>query len=488
MEDLEFSGIIYDFDHPEAPESGTWYHLTPEDMLSMPSLVGLPIRVEHEEDIDVGEIVSCSVVNGKACVRGRLKDGPRGWAAKQLMRTKDIKELSLRHAEFVRPADGKVVHRVPIEVSLVAKGARPGSIITASKTSSPYLLLLSRHIKAGAASAPHAMDAGAPPQAAAVPQAVAAPVPAAVAGGEAATATNNALAAGLAAAVPTNVTADEPEAKRARTEDNAHVTFAQAIAAKVADPDTLHSILNYVAQNMEQSVATESELVKFSEEKQAMQKKEQAMKDTNKTQVMEAVNVINNLYKHIVPNMNVSDAARESFTDMLISNAALKPEIIEFLRPMSVAASAIAAQQQKAETTNKEVELRRPWTTLPGCLKSLWRRATWAPPPRCTPTGSSSSSRLRRLLRRQCRPRRGRWRRRRWWTWQPPARPARSRCRLRCRAFFRTATPGANRSVNCDTIPSEADCILCLPSRMRLMPGDFSNSVTAMRSNGGAPM
>jgi hypothetical protein len=358
MEDLEFSGIIYDFDHPEAPESGTWYHLTPEDMLSMPSLVGLPIRVEHEEDIDVGEIVSCSVVNGKACVRGRLKDGPRGWAAKQLMRTKDIKELSLRHAEFVRPADGKVVHRVPIEVSLVAKGARPGSIITASKTSSPYLLLLSRHIKAGAASAPHAMDAGAPPQAAAVPQAVAAPVPAAVAGGEAATATNNALAAGLAAAVPTNVTADEREAKRARTEDNAHVTFAQAIAAKVADPDTLHSILNYVAQNMEQSVATESELVKFSEEKQAMQKKEQAMKDTNKTQVMEAVNVINNLYKHIVPNMNVSDAARESFTDMLISNAALKPEIIEFLRPMSVAASAIAAQQQKAETTNKEVELK----------------------------------------------------------------------------------------------------------------------------------
>lgn len=470
MEELEFEGVIYDFEHPEAPKEGTWYHLTPNDVLSMPSLVGLPVRVEHEEDIDVGEIVSCSVVNGKARVRGRLRDGPRGWAAKQLMKTRDIKELSLRHAEFVRASDGKTVHRVPIEVSLVAKGARPGSIISASKTASPYLLILARSIKAGVSSTASVMETNTTP-AAATPAAPAAAAPATT-GGEAMAATNAALSAGMAAAAPTPVSAEEPNAKRARSEDdNGHVKFAQAIAAKVTDADTLQAILGYVAQNMELSVDAETQKAKFNEERAALQQKEAILKESNKAQVMEAVNVINNLYKHFVPNANVTDSARESFTDLLVSNAALKPEIMEFLRPMTVAASALTLERQNAAQAAKEKELKDAMDKIQALSGRLNAARNLGAVPAVQPNWQQASI--------------------------PSALPAAVPEPARAAQQWQAAAPMVDvaasgaAAVGAMTgrkpLPPALEGLLPFgETRMKVLPNDFSGAVPAMRQNGGS--
>jgi hypothetical protein len=205
-------------------------------------------------------------------------------------------------------------------------------------------LILRHHIKATA------MDATA---AAAAP---AAPTPTAVAGSTDMLATTNAaLAGGMAASLPSG--ADEPGSKRAKMDEGSHVSFAQAVASKSSDPDLVNFVLQYVAENMEHHVAAEAEMSKLMEAKSHLEKKDNISKESHKAMIMEAMDTFNTFYKNYAPNTPVSDASRNSFTDLLVSNAQLKPEIIEFLRPMMVAASSLCTQQQQQQVSAKEQEL-----------------------------------------------------------------------------------------------------------------------------------
>lgn len=120
-EDLEFAGCIYNTD----PEDD-FYKLAPDDLKNM-SLVGLPIRVEHH-DTDSGEVIDSWVSDdGKAYVKWRFSDTPRGWGLSKLVRDGRVCELSLKHAEF---EDGT---KAAMEVSIVEKGARPQTFISRGK-------------------------------------------------------------------------------------------------------------------------------------------------------------------------------------------------------------------------------------------------------------------------------------------------------------------------------------------------------------------
>lgn len=125
-EDLVACGCIY-ADDPDDP----MYRLTPDDLRGM-DLVGLPIRVEHGDN-DCGEVTDAWVSNeGKAFVRWRFADSPRGWALAKLVRDGKACELSLKHAEW---DDGS---KSAVEVSVVERGARPGTKI-AKKVPRKYI-------------------------------------------------------------------------------------------------------------------------------------------------------------------------------------------------------------------------------------------------------------------------------------------------------------------------------------------------------------
>ena len=158
------------------------------------------------------------------------------------------------------------------------------------------------------------------------------------------------------AVLPTTV--DEPAAKRTKVDEGSHVSFAQSVAQQVKDPEVLQSILQYVAQNMEQNVALENEMAKLNEAKALLEKKDEKTKENSRAMVQEAVDVITSLYKSYAPATKVSDAARESFTDLLVNNAHTKPELIDFLRPMAVAASSLLAQHQQQQISAKESEVK----------------------------------------------------------------------------------------------------------------------------------
>ena len=120
-DELVFTGCVYN-DEPE----DDFFKLTPEDLKGM-QLTGLPIRVEHHET-DSGEVVDSWVSDdGKAYVKWRFSDNPRGWGLAKLVRDGKVCELSLKHAEF---GDGT---KEAMEVSVVERGARPRTFIHRGK-------------------------------------------------------------------------------------------------------------------------------------------------------------------------------------------------------------------------------------------------------------------------------------------------------------------------------------------------------------------
>ena len=78
--------------------------------------------MEHN-DLNVGVVTESWIEGERVMVRCRLDDTPRGWGLSKLVKIGDVAELSLKHALY---SDGKLV---PIEVSVVGKGARPETVI-----------------------------------------------------------------------------------------------------------------------------------------------------------------------------------------------------------------------------------------------------------------------------------------------------------------------------------------------------------------------
>lgn len=167
--DAEWEGCIY-ADQPSNPH----YQLTPEELRSM-RFEGLPIRVEHDEEQDVGRVLSAQVTpDGRAYVKAALFNTPAGWACHTLMKEGDLRQLSLKHGIH---QDGRVE---AIEVSLVKEGARPRTDIYQKSSSArrDYLgVPAARRATSVMASAseavPQTTDAPAAPEAAAAAAAAA---------------------------------------------------------------------------------------------------------------------------------------------------------------------------------------------------------------------------------------------------------------------------------------------------------------------------
>lgn len=113
----KFSGCVY------GPRPADTLYVIESDELFDMDLVGLPIRVEHMDHQDVGRVTSYTPTpDGRGYVEFEVSDDAAGWVCADLIRQGRLGELSLKHSQDI---DGR--NKRPIEVSLVARGARPGT-------------------------------------------------------------------------------------------------------------------------------------------------------------------------------------------------------------------------------------------------------------------------------------------------------------------------------------------------------------------------
>ena len=120
---LRYRGCVYA--NPARDDSSAGPRdLTVNEVRSM-RMMGLPVRVEHGNRALVGRVVASATdpASGYTTVDLDLEDDASGHAAAALIDNGAIRELSLCHNVM---SDGS---KEPVEVSLVAEGARPDTVI-----------------------------------------------------------------------------------------------------------------------------------------------------------------------------------------------------------------------------------------------------------------------------------------------------------------------------------------------------------------------
>ena len=321
-ETLEFGGTIYDWNAPDAPPPGSWYHLTPDDLAGMPSIIGLPVRIEHDEGSEVGKITAFDVSGGRATVRYRLRNDEVGRLARTLIKKRSMKQLSLRHTEFKRKSDGKVLFREGVEVSLVGEGARPRTDISASRGASPYLVLVD----------PTSIKASAMEATPVVPVSTPAPVS----------------------------TPEEPDAKRAKTEDgdSTHLEFARKAAANAGNAEFVEQILSYVATNMEREKANATFAATLREQNEEFVKKDAVAKsfaaaaaDRHARATDDAIGTIDGMVASMLgENTRATTESRQAFRDALLAY----PGAADFVSPIIKVASKLKDNTASAVISSQE--------------------------------------------------------------------------------------------------------------------------------------
>jgi transcription antitermination factor NusG len=343
-------GVVYDYGDPPRDAH---FVLSRQQFDSIRTrLVGLPIRVEHA-NTTVGRIVSASLVGDREVVEWELEDNAAGWAAAKLTDLNAIRELSLKHAVF---ADGRLD---PIEVSLCERGARPGTVIvkasetSAAEASAQYKTHAAATIKERSAAAtamasPAETVAVVPPAGTPVPaqQAVQQQQQPAV---EATPVTTNAVATDAA---PTPVAAESAEQggagiKRKRLDDP--MEFLKNISGKITDAEALQSIAELIGEAVEDKIANQHEVEQLRQAKALLEKAQDASKESAKTIVSDVVSVLSDLYSRFAPNVKLTEEQKSEFSSLMEQN----PNALNYVRPLVVAASAMAAVQ--ATTTTVQV-------------------------------------------------------------------------------------------------------------------------------------
>jgi len=343
-------GVVYDYGDPPRDSH---YVLTRQQFDTLRArLVGLPIRVEHA-NTTVGRVVAASIVDNREEVEWELEDNAAGWAAAKLTDLNAIRELSLKHAVF---ADGRLD---PIEVSLCERGARPGTVIV--KASEASVAEASEQYKArgtainkeqsaatSAMASPADTVAVVPPAGTPVPaqQAVQQQQQAAV---EAAPVTTNAVAMDAA---PTPAAAESAEQggagiKRKRLDDP--MEFLKSISGKITDAEALQSIAELIGEAVEDKIANQHEVEQLRQAKALLEKAQDASKESAKTIVSDVVSVLSDLYSRFAPNVKLTEEQKSEFSSLMEQN----PNALNYVRPLVVAASAMAAVQ--ATTTTVQV-------------------------------------------------------------------------------------------------------------------------------------
>jgi hypothetical protein len=342
-------GVVYDYGDPPRDSH---YVLTRQQFDTLRArLVGLPIRIEHA-NTTVGRVVAAGIVENREEVEWELEDNAAGWAAAKLTDLNAIRELSLKHAVF---ADGRLD---PIEVSLCERGARPGTVIV--KASEASAAEAGEQYKAhGTAinkeqsAATSAMASPADTVAVVPPAGTPAPAQQAVqqqqAAVEAAPVTTNAVAMDAA---PTPAAAESAEQgnagiKRKRLDDP--MEFLKSISGKITDAEALQSIAELIGEAVEDKIANQHEVEQLRQAKALLEKAQDASKESAKTIVSDVVSVLSDLYSRFAPNVKLTEEQKSEFSSLMEQN----PNALNYVRPLVVAASAMAAVQ--ATTTTVQV-------------------------------------------------------------------------------------------------------------------------------------
>jgi len=287
------SGVVYDCAHPPKDRK---FLLTLAELQSLTEqLAGVPVRIEHEPGRDVGRVTSARLEAGRLVVDWLLDDTPAGWTSARIIEKGIAPELSLQHAVY---SDGTVK---PLEVSIVQAGARKGCAIATGEylpaSGTGYIM----------ASAAPATDAPMPPPEAADPP----------------------------ASAPAPPASDEPPAKRAKNFETP-MDFVNDIKDKVGDADTLQTILDYIAENMDSHVRTQQENAALRQAKELLEQSQKAHVESSKTVVRDIVDCLSSIYQNF-GSASMEAPHKEKLTSLLSDNV----EAREALRPLLVAASAM---------------------------------------------------------------------------------------------------------------------------------------------------
>lgn len=338
---MKYKGVVYDVSKPPPSDH---YRLTSDQLRALSALlVGKPIRIEHK-DKTVGQVKSAQFDNNVLTVDWDLLDDHVGWAAEHLIDSGKSPQLSLKHVQY---SNGVVE---PIEVSLVQVGARDGCVISKETYNTPKENTIHAIEVMASAAAPAAPLADAVP---ASPVATS-PVPAAAAAvAEVVAPTPVAVPVVPApvAAEPVAVATEEPASKRQKVDDP--VKFLENLQSKISDTDTLQSIADYIALQLEANVNKTNEIAALSEAKRLLEQAQKAHVDSSKNVVKDIVETLSNLYQQYATS-NLNDTHKEKLTSLLTAD----PVAMDALRPLVVAASGISmrAGAQLAVASNKVLD------------------------------------------------------------------------------------------------------------------------------------
>jgi len=316
-----YEGCVYGRS-PDDPH----YKISAVDLESIRmQLPGLPIRVEHEQNTIGSVIASVIDANGRLNVTYALSDNAAGWAAAQLINQGDLPELSLNHTEY---GDGR---KVPKEVSLVVKGARPDTQIFRNRANDlfsgaeyknkvPYTEHKEAHPKHSVASMSDSMAET--PQATASAEVV---VPSAdPTGGDQGT---------------------KLEHFKANNSEPDHADILQDLTSKldVASAEKLYASYGHL---MQQVIESRNTMANLQNANNIMEKASERQKEMAKHTAQDVTRVLNDLYKtYGPPGTQITPEEKSIVEKSMVEN----PSFMNALQPLVVAASAITRRQSELE-------------------------------------------------------------------------------------------------------------------------------------------
>jgi hypothetical protein len=125
--------------------------------------------------------------------------------------------------------------------------------------------------------------------------------------------------------------------------------FLKNISGKITDAEALQSIAELIGEAVEDKIANQHEVGQLRQAKALLEKAQDASKESAKTIVSDVVSVLSDLYSRFAPNVKLTEEQKSEFSSLMEQN----PNALNYVRPLVVAASAMAAVQ--ATTTTVQV-------------------------------------------------------------------------------------------------------------------------------------
>lgn len=309
---MEHWGCIYERPPPKRPGDRD---ITVHEIKRL-NFVGLPIRVEHfQGDIGVVTEQRTDPVSGKTDVKFKLHSTPEGFAAKTLIGSDTIKQLSLKHLLY---PDRQIV---PQEISLCLQGARPNTDIYKHSTALPIEVAMSAET---ATAAPMATEPVAP---------VAAPTP----------------VRGETPQQTAPMTSADAVSKKRSFEDMVSETMS---AMNVTTPEAKKAFMDFAVEQAKREFAlleNNHQLVNANKQLESKYSDSQRLMENSSEQIAQT---IHKLYQWALGEKNPLSDEDVAKCSTAIQEAS--PEIKKLMQPMVVACSAI--MERAADRTQNTMQ------------------------------------------------------------------------------------------------------------------------------------